>query len=167
MIIRVDNVVEDDDDFSMGHGNIDFTPLRDRRHRGKESGSQSRREPAARWSHSRLPPRCPPPVQCSDHILSVLKMRTYLDKVDVVLLGLTVNVLELGEQHLVVGGRLVEEHHRQVVVPLDQAVQHGNLVDMKCWNQKLRFFEQIYRDTLDLLLLQFVKHPFDHLVVVS
>ena len=48
MIIRVDNVVEDDDDFSMGHGNIDFTPLPDRRHRGRESDSQSRREPAAR-----------------------------------------------------------------------------------------------------------------------
>ena len=95
--------------------------------------------------------------------------KTYLDKVDVVLLGLSINVLELSEQHLVIRGCLVEEHHRQVVVPLDQAVQHGNLVSIFVLetNQKLKLFRQNYRHTLDLLLLQFIKHPFDHLVVVS
>ena len=52
---------------------------------------------------------------------------TYLDKVNVILLGLSVDLLQLRKQHLVVGGGLVQEDHRQVVVPLDQAVQHGNL----------------------------------------
>ena len=51
----------------------------------------------------------------------------YLDEVDVILLGLPVDLLELGEQDLVLGSCLVEEHDRQVVVSLDQAVQHGNL----------------------------------------
>ena len=51
----------------------------------------------------------------------------YLDEVDVILLGLPVDLLELGEQDLVLRGRLVEEHDRQVVVSLYQAVQHGNL----------------------------------------
>ena len=57
----------------------------------------------------------------------IIKGFFYLDKVDVILLGLPVDLLELGEQDLVLGGCLVEEHDRQVVVSLDQTVKHGNL----------------------------------------
>ena len=85
------------------------------------------------------------------HLASVRNLQTtltYLDKVNVVLFALSVNVFKLSQQRLILGGGLVQEDHSQVVVAVDESVEHGNC------------------DGLDLVLLQLVQHPLDHLVII-